>query len=353
MDAYHTELTLISRILKRSPGSLTLENLLRLANFYKFETFNEEISPGTKRISIAGKILVIDIDFHELPSSAKEQTRIGVDSVKLILANNDSIFKVGDGDGSQVLESALRHERLGQFDTCLEQLTVLDQNSSMVDLFQHYTRISDELARSFALVFNADEFSFVLNEAFTVSLISDERVQLTTEQGSVEDVALKVALTVPMPLPRRLVTKLGLLLDEETPVAFSTNSDIYLTNDGITIQLFQLVQTEFVLCSGLVCGDVSHLLEALNWLLKYDAVHQLFQDLQQGEPLDRFISNDTQWFNEFIKGVEAQEPQSVKVTLTDEDIEWRRADKATQFRLSDLTPEKIRDLAKIGLDEWK
>ena len=350
MDSYHSDLTRIATILKQSPGSVTLENLLRLANFYKFETFNEEISPGVKRVSIAGKILVIDIDFHELESSIRGQTRIDVDNVKLILANNDSMFTVNNADGSIVLEMALKQQKLVQFDRCLEQLSVLDQNSTQVDLFHQYTSIMGKLQAEFPnSEYSTQEFSIMINSLFQISLASDERIALAFESVTVNDVGFKVEFSKPLIIPRHLANKVGIVLDNESRAQLCNNNDIYRTKRNSLLQTFQFVQSEFVQTTGFACGALSQLITTLHWFTKFESLNKLYTELHSKyEPLDRLseLTNEPQWFTEFTQGSLQKEDTFIKITVTDDEfrvdteLEYKRS-----IKLDALTPDDIRNLS--------
>jgi hypothetical protein len=352
MDSFHGDLTQISRILKRSPGSVTEENLIRLANFYKFEKFNEVITNG-KRISIAGKILVIDIDYHDVSHVLKGKTKMAVDSVKLILANNDTTFKVGDGDGSSVLEGALREPTLKKFDRCLEQLCVLDQNSFQVDLFQQFTGITKQLQSQFSsVVTNGNEFSFLVDDKFDLSIASDERVVLKTDKGLVNEAALKVEFQKPIPMARHLIRRFGLVVDNEAPVTIVNNNDIYKTKKGQLLQIFQFIQSDLIECSGVLSGDFELLSQALKLFEKLDLIYTMLRQLQaSSELMDRFseITHEPQYLSEFIQGTKPMKDHFITISLTDDELEVKKDDQIAPVKLSEATMAQLEDI-KLSLE---
>lgn len=361
MDSYHAALTQIARTLKRQPGSLTLENVLRLINFYKFEIFIEDTSTNNKRISIGGKVLAADIDLHLVAASVaiKGQTRIRVDKAKVVLpdknATQDFIWM------PDVLSNAMSLDKLTQFDRCLEQLSVLDQNSVIeenkdkIDLFQTYVSMVEHLKVGFAVVVSDDEFSVLVGGKYRVCIASDERVSLSlgTTTQIVNDTCFKLEAVEPMALPRHLISQNGLVMDDGHTVLLSNNNDVYRTPQGTMLQIFQFVRSEIVQSTTVLCGSLPQLLEAVHWLVRYDALFQMTRELQRSMVLmDRFseVTHETQLFAEFAAHAGSKhtgDQHFVKVVVTDDELSVQSdVGYNEQVALAELTAEKASAIAQ-------
>lgn len=329
-DSYQTALSQIIRVLKTSPGAPTVENLLRLASIYKFETFQEPIENNLSRISIAGQILVIDIDFEEIPTQAKGQTRFHLHSVKLILANNEASFKeVSSITGESVLRNALTlNPDLGKFDLSLERLSTIDQHSVVehgelkIDCFEFISNVEKLLLSKFGkdnVVINAHhEFCFVVLEKFKIYLVSDESMSTALylmkngeleRSGTLDDVGFHCEFLHDRTLPvvKQPSESLIQILNEST-IDLPTVDDTFKTkkhgNITHTIQIFPLFRNELVLSTGLQCGDIKHLVETIDTISKLEQIVRVVDLVKEKcTVVDKFaeMEFETAKLNEFLE----------------------------------------------------
>ncbi|AMD18769.1 HBL133Wp [Eremothecium sinecaudum] len=139
-DTYFDALNLmINRFLEYKPGSITLENITRLCQAMGLESFVDQVNSNISRLSIASKIIVIDIDY--------ETTDGRVTDVKLVLASNFDRFDYFNGEENILYRSLTNYSELHEFHYNLRFLTLLDaysnieieSNISQFDLFEYYS----------------------------------------------------------------------------------------------------------------------------------------------------------------------------------------------------------------------
>ncbi|AET38946.1 Med1p Ecym_3463 [Eremothecium cymbalariae DBVPG len=139
-DAYFELLgKMITRFVNYKPGSITLENITRLCQTMGLESFVDQVDTNISRLSIASKIIVIDIDY--------ETTDGKVIDVKLVLASNFDKFDYFNGNANILYRSLTAYSDLHEFHHNLKFLTLLDAYSSIdiesttsqFDLFEYYS----------------------------------------------------------------------------------------------------------------------------------------------------------------------------------------------------------------------
>ncbi|AAS51578.1 ADL341Cp [Eremothecium gossypii ATCC 10895] len=141
-DAYVESLgKMIAILVNYKPGSITLENITRLCQTMGLESFVDQVSANISRLSIASKIIVIDIDY--------EVTDGKVIDVKLVLASNFDKFDYFNGEANILHRSLTTYSDLHEFHHNLKFLTLLDacssidieSNVSQFDLFEYYSML--------------------------------------------------------------------------------------------------------------------------------------------------------------------------------------------------------------------
>lgn len=153
-DAYAESLDQMIRMFQNyKPGSVTLDNITKLCHTLGLESFIDNIENDISRLSIASKIIVIDIDYHRIQRK--------VIDVKLVLASNfDNFNYYNDGEANtNILYNSLNGASdLHIFHHNLEFLCLLDSFSHIetepdsssggkFDLFRYYTELSAYLSR--------------------------------------------------------------------------------------------------------------------------------------------------------------------------------------------------------------
>lgn len=159
-------LTEISEILQTRPGSISIDGIKRLSGIYGFETFTDLVDPDThnpivqspsspnarrtdlqetaiQRISIAGKIILIDIDFEkESVINVSLSLAINVPPTKGVSLN--FVESTLSPNVEAILLSNLNQESsLAAFNENLRFLTALDKFSQPdFDLFNYFHRLS-------------------------------------------------------------------------------------------------------------------------------------------------------------------------------------------------------------------
>lgn len=264
INSFNSKLSKIIKILKQSPGNQTIENIQRLCNIYKFETFIETIeddgskfgNSSSKRMSIAGKILVIDIDFKELENKFKNQTKFELLQVKCILANNNNNFQITNSvTGENILENCFRkYESLAKFDVNLEKLSILDEFSSVkVDLFDYYMRVFEYVKGAIpsgnVVLNHDDEFKISIEASFEISIVNQELLELRVQNGEViNDIGISVKF-----LNERFITNEFFL--KENGIRFDKGrvhvAEVFANNEilranGKTIEFFNNFSSELV-----------------------------------------------------------------------------------------------------------
>lgn len=143
-DNFEDELNQMIHILRDyNPGSITLENIMRICQTLELESFVEELDEQMSSLSTASTIIVIDIDFNRVLSK--------VTDVKLVLASNFDSFnyftvqenaKITDKDidptsttknqyNNILLNSLTQYSDLKQFYKNLQFLYLLDKHSKI------------------------------------------------------------------------------------------------------------------------------------------------------------------------------------------------------------------------------
>lgn len=150
-DTYFTTLeAMINRFMNYKPGSITLENITRLCQTMGLESFVDQVDTNISRLSIASKIIVIDIDY---------ETNDGkVVDVKLVLASNFDKFNYFNGDTNILYNSLTKYRDLHEFHYNLRFLTLLDGHSNIqiesnitqFDLFEYYSLLPGYVQQYFS-----------------------------------------------------------------------------------------------------------------------------------------------------------------------------------------------------------
>lgn len=131
---------MVQLLLDYKPGCRTLSNVIKLCQTLGLESFVDQVDSTKSRLSIASKIVVIDIDYE------KEMETIL--DVKLVLASNFDRFNYFNENGDNILLKSLSDSRdLKAFHHNLNFLVFLDSYSNIdiesghtsLDLFKYYS----------------------------------------------------------------------------------------------------------------------------------------------------------------------------------------------------------------------
>ncbi len=374
-DTFHQKLSSIVKILKSSPGSVTVQNIQRLSNIYKFETFIETINDKVKRLSIAGKILVMDIDFIELPSKNKDQTRFELNDVRLILANNNNSFKyVNTEDGENILKNCLlNYPDLSKFDETLETLSIFDQVShDDFDLFDYYMKIYDAFHQipEFDVKMNTnDKFSIIVQDMFEVSLVNDERLNLSRveyngewndKKQKMNDVGLQVKFIGDdsIAITKNILLQNDLIFDDSKKKKLFDSNEVFKSkkNSNLTFQGFQFLESEVLLISEVFSNDLPSLMKVLVELYKFSKLERFIEQLKQNFTLiDKFadLENEDVRLNDFLNGESIDEIEVehhyITMSLKQQQIELKSDDSEYNFTIDTSIQHKLDE----GLEKLK
>lgn len=374
-DTFHQKLSSIVKILKSSPGSVTVQNIQRLSNIYKFETFIETINDKVKRLSIAGKILVMDIDFIELPSKNKDQTRFELNDVRLILANNNNSFKyVNTENGENILKNCLlNYPDLSKFDETLETLSIFDQVShDDFDLFDYYMKIYDTFHQipEFDVKMNTnDKFSIIVQDMFEVSLVNDERLNLSRieyngewndKKQKINDVGLQVKFIgdVSIAITKNILLQNDLIFDDSKKKKLFDSNEVFKSkkNSNLTFQGFQFLESEVLLISEVFSNDLPSLMKVLVELHKFSKLERFIEQLKQNFTLiDKFadLENEDVRLNDFLNGESIDEIEVehhfITMSLKQQQIELKSDDSEYNFTIDTSFQHKLDE----GLEKLK
>lgn len=374
-DTFHQKLSSIVKILKSSPGSVTVQNIQRLSNIYKFETFIETINDKVKRLSIAGKILVMDIDFIELPSKNKDQTRFELNDVRLILANNNNSFKyVNTENGENILKNCLlNYPDLSKFDETLETLSIFDQVShDDFDLFDYYMKIYDAFHQipEFDVKMNTnDKFTIIVQDMFEVSLVNDERLNLSRieyngewndKKQKINDVGLQVKFIgdVSIAITKNILLQNDLIFDDSKKKKLFDSNEVFKSkkNSNLTFQGFQFLESEVLLISEVFSNDLPSLMKVLVELHKFSKLERFIEQLKQNFTLiDKFadLENEDVRLNDFLNGESIDEIEVehhfITMSLKQQQIELKSDDSEYNFTIDTSIQHKLDE----GLEKLK
>lgn len=374
-DTFHQKLSSIVKILKSSPGSVTVQNIQRLSNIYKFETFIETINDKVKRLSIAGKILVMDIDFIELPSKNKDQTRFELNDVRLILANNNNSFKyVNTENGENILKNCLlNYPDLSKFDETLETLSIFDQVShDDFDLFDYYMKIYDAFHQTpeFDVKMNTnDKFSIIVQDMFEVSLVNDERLNLSRieyngewndKKQKINDVGLQVKFIGDdsIAITKNILLQNDLIFDDSKKKKLFDSNEVFKSkkNSNLTFQGFQFLESEVLLISEVFSNDLPSLMKVLVELHKFSKLERFIEQLKQNFTLiDKFadLENEDVRLNDFLNGESIDEIEVehhfITMSLKQQQIELKSDDSEYNFTIDTSFQHKLDE----GLEKLK
>lgn len=374
-DTFHQKLSSIVKILKSSPGSVTVQNIQRLSNIYKFETFIETINDKVKRLSIAGKILVMDIDFIELPSKNKDQTRFELNDVRLILANNNNSFKyVNTENGENILKNCLlNYPDLSKFDETLETLSIFDQVShDDFDLFDYYMKIYDAFHQipEFDVKMNTnDKFTIIVQDMFEVSLVNDERLNLSRieyngewndKKQKINDVGLQVKFIgdVSIAITKNILLQNDLIFDDSKKKKLFDSNEVFKSkkNSNLTFQGFQFLESEVLLISEVFSNDLPSLMKVLVELHKFSKLERFIEQLKQNFTLiDKFadLENEDVRLNDFLNGESIDEIEVehhfITMSLKQQQIELKSDDSEYNFTIDTSFQHKLDE----GLEKLK
>lgn len=374
-DTFHQKLSSIVKILKSSPGSVTVQNIQRLSNIYKFETFIETINDKVKRLSIAGKILVMDIDFIELPSKNKDQTRFELNDVRLILANNNNSFKyVNTENGENILKNCLlNYPDLSKFDETLETLSIFDQVShDDFDLFDYYMKIYDAFHQipEFDVKMNTnDKFTIIVQDMFGVSLVNDERLNLSRieyngewndKKQKINDVGLQVKFIgdVSIAITKNILLQNDLIFDDSKKKKLFDSNEVFKSkkNSNLTFQGFQFLESEVLLISEVFSNDLPSLMKVLVELHKFSKLERFIEQLKQNFTLiDKFadLENEDVRLNDFLNGESIDEIEVehhfITMSLKQQQIELKSDDSEYNFTIDTSFQHKLDE----GLEKLK
>lgn len=374
-DTFHQKLSSIVKILKSSPGSVTVQNIQRLSNIYKFETFIETINDKVKRLSIAGKILVMDIDFIELPSKNKDQTRFELNDVRLILANNNNSFKyVNTENGANILKNCLlNYPDLSKFDETLETLSIFDQVShDDFDLFDYYMKIYDAFHQipEFDVKMNTnDKFTIIVQDMFEVSLVNDERLNLSRieyngewndKKQKINDVGLQVKFIgdVSIAITKNILLQNDLIFDDSKKKKLFDSNEVFKSkkNSNLTFQGFQFLESEVLLISEVFSNDLPSLMKVLVELHKFSKLERFIEQLKQNFTLiDKFadLENEDVRLNDFLNGESIDEIEVehhfITMSLKQQQIELKSDDSEYNFTIDTSIQHKLDE----GLEKLK
>lgn len=374
-DTFHQKLSSIVKILKSSPGSVTVQNIQRLSNIYKFETFIETINDKVKRLSIAGKILVMDIDFIELPSKNKDQTRFELNDVRLILANNNNSFKyVNTENGENILKNCLlNYPDLSKFDETLETLSIFDQVShDDFDLFDYYMKIYDTFHQipEFDVKMNTnDKFTIIVQDMFEVSLVNDERLNLSRieyngewndKKQKINDVGLQVKFIGDdsIAITKNILLQNDLIFDDSKKKKLFDSNEVFKSkkNSNLTFQGFQFLESEVLLISEVFSNDLPSLMKVLVELHKFSKLERFIEQLKQNFTLiDKFadLENEDVRLNDFLNGESIDEIEVehhfITMSLKQQQIELKSDDSEYNFTIDTSFQHKLDE----GLEKLK
>lgn len=374
-DTFHQKLSSIVKILKSSPGSVTVQNIQRLSNIHKFETFIETINDKVKRLSIAGKILVMDIDFIELPSKNKDQTRFELNDVRLILANNNNSFKyVNTENGENILKNCLlNYPDLSKFDETLETLSIFDQVShDDFDLFDYYMKIYDAFHQipEFDVKMNTnDKFTIIVQDVFEVSLVNDERLNLSRieyngewndKKQKINDVGLQVKFIgdVSIAITKNILLQNDLIFDDSKKKKLFDSNEVFKSkkNSNLTFQGFQFLESEVLLISEVFSNDLPSLMKVLVELHKFSKLERFIEQLKQNFTLiDKFadLENEDVRLNDFLNGESIDEIEVehhfITMSLKQQQIELKSDDSEYNFTIDTSIQHKLDE----GLEKLK
>lgn len=153
----------VSQILLKRPGAVGIKGIKRLSNLYGFETFTDIIDPVNKasaiqspgplgmnekelstieRLTIAGKIILIDIDFQEQKVS---DVSLSLAIVTKLISGKDKgklnfIDKACEPNIEKLLLQNLNESTLDDFNRNLRLLSLLDKLSNSVSLNDQLNR---------------------------------------------------------------------------------------------------------------------------------------------------------------------------------------------------------------------
>ncbi|CCH46619.1 Mediator of RNA polymerase II transcription subunit 1 [Wickerhamomyces ciferrii] len=375
-DTFHQSLNNIVKILKSAPGSITIQNIQRLSNVYKFETFIENIDDKIKRLSIAGKILVIDIDYEELANKTKDQTKFELKDVKLILANNNNDFKYTSSvNGENILNNVLaKYSNFAQFDKALETLAVFDQYSNDdFDLFHYYIQIYEDLKKltKIKVELNVnDEFAIVVEDQYKITLVNDERLCIVKNDHNgdqwnqqhdtkINDVGIKIEILngFRIPISRNTLLQNNLVFDQNVkPISFFNNDDVFKskTQSNFTLQGFQFLESEVLSISEVSTNDIKSVIITLEELIKFNKLNKVISELKEKfELIDKFanLEEDVR-LNDFISenqdSIEVEQ-KFITISLKQTSIEIRSDNSDYNFTI----PWSNEDGFDQGLEKLK
>lgn len=126
-------------LLRCKPGVISIPNIIKISQYYGFETFNEN-----NRLTIAGKIILIDIDYDIEGEELIQKISI---SLAIDLQNDDrfNFMKLFDS----LLYNNLKESTLSKFNDNFKKLCVLDKFSSLkFDLFNYLNNEINKLISS-------------------------------------------------------------------------------------------------------------------------------------------------------------------------------------------------------------
>lgn len=375
-DTFHQTLTSIVKILKSSPGSVTVQNIQRLSNIYKFETFIENINDKVKRLSIAGKILVIDIDFIELPGKNKDQTKFELKDVRLILANNNNSFKyINTENGENILKNSLeKYSNLGKFDKSLETLSIFDQFShNEFDLFDYYMKIYESFKNSdFKVKMNLnDEFSIIVQDKFEISLVNDDRLNLSllgytegnwvNKNQSINDIGIQVKILndETISITKNILLQNDVLFDDSKKTVLFNSDEVFKskTQSNLTFQGFQFFESEVIIISEFLSNDLIKVSNVLIELEKFYTIANFINNLKEKFTLvDKFedLEKEDVRLNDFLTGDDADDNIEVDnhfitMSLKEQEIQIKSDDSNYNFTIECLKKENIDE----GLNKLK
>lgn len=130
---------MIRKFVFYKPGSIALENITKLCQTLGLESFVDQLDSNISRLSIASKIIVIDIDYEVSHEKVKD--------VKLVLASSFDKFNYFNENENILFNSLTKCEDLSEFYHNLNFLCLLDKCSNIdienskaqFDLFKYYT----------------------------------------------------------------------------------------------------------------------------------------------------------------------------------------------------------------------
>lgn len=340
-DKFHQSLGSIINILKSSPISITIENIQRLSNIYKFETFIESINDDLKRLSIAGKILVIDIDYvtdRIVEQGINTMTFFTIKDIKLILANNYNKFNYFSNNENLLIHSLTQFDNLNKFNKILEKLTIFDQFSDdKLNLFEYYMNLYNSLLnkeifnQKIELNYNC-EFNILIDDFIILSFINDDKLSLDLQ---VNDIGLNLEfLTKDIIIPKNYLIEFNSLFIESKDrdihelIQFKSNdnnSEIFMNNEkNLTLNILKFFTKELILVSSIFLNKLS--IELIIKILNFNKLLKLLNELVEKKfeiinKYDKFNSVDfnLQLFKEFENGNDANKQDNyITISITEE-----------------------------------